>query len=42
LTREHNWADNHTFSATRIRRPTSVAEVRDIVAGSSRIRAIGA
>jgi len=42
LTREHNWADNHTFSASRIHRPASVAEVRDLVAGASRIRAIGA
>ncbi len=42
LTREHNWADNHTFSAARIHRPASVAEVRKIVTGAWRIRAIGA
>jgi xylitol oxidase len=41
-TAEHNWADNHTFAAARIHRPASVAAVRDIVAGASRIRAIGA
>ena len=41
MTREHNWADNYTFSAARIHRPTSVDEVRGIVAQSSRIRAIG-
>jgi len=42
LTREHNWADNHTFSAARVHRPASVAEVREIVARASRVRAIGA
>ena len=42
MTREHNWADNHTFAAARIHRPASVAAVRDIVAGASRICAIGA
>jgi xylitol oxidase len=41
MTREHNWADNYTFSATRIHRPASVDEVRSIVAQSPRIRAIG-
>jgi hypothetical protein len=42
LTREHNWADNYTFVAARIHRPASVTEVRKIVAGASRIRAVGA
>jgi xylitol oxidase len=42
LTHEHNWADNHTFSAACIHRPASVVEVRELVAGSSRIRAVGA
>jgi alditol oxidase len=42
MTREHNWADNYTFSAGRIHRPASVDEVRRLVAGSSHIRAIGA
>jgi alditol oxidase len=42
MTREHNWADNYTFSAAHIHRPVSVDEVRSIVARSSRIRAIGA
>ena len=42
MTREHNWADNYTFSAGRIHRPASVDEVRRLVAGSPRIRAIGA
>lgn len=39
---EHNWADNHTFAATRIHRPASVDEVRRLVAGTPRIRALGA
>lgn len=42
MTREHNWADNYTFSAGRIHRPTSIDEVRRLVAGSPRIRALGA
>jgi alditol oxidase len=42
MVREHNWADNYTFSAGRIHRPASLDEVRGLVAGSSRIRAIGA
>jgi alditol oxidase len=42
LTREHNWADNHTFTATRIHRPASVAELCHIVARAPRVRAIGA
>jgi xylitol oxidase len=42
MTREHNWADNYTFSAAAIHRPGSVDEVRRTVARSPRIRAIGA
>jgi len=42
MTREHNWADNYTFSAAHIHRPASVDEVRSIVTRSSHIRAIGA
>jgi alditol oxidase len=42
MTREHNWADNYTFSAVRIHRPASIDEVRRLVARSPRIRAIGA
>ena len=42
MTREHNWADNYTFSAARIHRPASVDEVRRLVARSPHIRAIGA
>jgi len=39
---EHNWAANHTFQATRIHSPRSIGEVRRIVAGASRVHAIGA
>ena len=42
MTREHNGADNRTFSATRIHRPASVAELCHIVARAPRVRAIGA
>jgi xylitol oxidase len=42
MTREHNWADNHTYSAGRIHRPASIDEVRRLVARSPRIRAVGA
>jgi alditol oxidase len=42
MTREHNWADNHTFSAGRIHRPASIDEVRRLVARSPRVHAIGA
>ena len=42
MAREHNWADNHTFAAQRIRQPTSLDEVRRLVAASPHIHAIGA
>jgi xylitol oxidase len=42
MPREHNWADNYTLKAKRIHRPTTVEEVRRLVAGAARIRAIGA
>jgi alditol oxidase len=41
MTREHNWADNYTFTASRVHRPASVDEVRNLVAKSTRVRAIG-
>jgi alditol oxidase len=41
MTREHNWADNYTFSAARVHRPASVHEVRRLVARSPRVRAVG-
>src|SRR4029077_21164791 len=42
MIREHNWADNYTFSSARIHHPASIDEVRRLVATSPRIRAIGA
>src|SRR5262245_40256380 len=42
MTREHNWADNHTFLASRLHRPASIEEVRRLVARASRIHAVGA
>lgn len=36
-----NWAGNVSFSATRLCRPTSLDEVRTLVAGSQRVRALG-
>ena len=42
MTREHNWADNYTFKAARIHRPASLDDVRQCVADTAKIRAIGA
>lgn len=42
MTREHNWADNHTFRAERLHRPRSIDEIRRIAAGAEHVRAIGA
>ena len=39
--RATNWAGNVTFSARRIHRPASLDELRRLVAGSDRIRALG-
>lgn len=36
-----NWAGNITFSARAVHRPAGVAELQEIVAGSSRVRALG-
>lgn len=36
-----NWAGNVTFGAAQVHRPTSVSQVQEIVAASSRIRALG-
>ena len=36
-----NWAGNITFGARRIHRPSSLAQLRELVAGSERIRALG-
>ncbi len=36
-----NWAGNVAFSARRVHRPGSVAELQELVAGSDRVRALG-
>ncbi|MEV8345014.1 D-arabinono-1,4-lactone oxidase [Streptomyces niveus] len=36
-----NWAGNIVFSAGRVHRPTTLEELRALVAGSSRVRALG-
>ncbi len=36
-----NWSGNITFAATRLHRPRTVEELQRIVAGSSRVRALG-
>jgi alditol oxidase len=36
-----NWAGNVTFGARHVHRPTSLEELRALVAGASRIRALG-
>lgn len=36
-----NWAGNITFGAARVHRPSSVDEVREVVAGAERVRVLG-
>jgi xylitol oxidase len=36
-----NWAGNVTYAAQRLSRPSSIAELQAVVAGSSRVRALG-
>ncbi len=36
-----NWAGNLTYRAARLHRPTSVAEVQELVARSPRVKALG-
>ena len=36
-----NWAGNVVYRAARLHRPTSVAELQEIVAGSRRVKALG-
>ncbi|MCT2584305.1 D-arabinono-1,4-lactone oxidase [Actinophytocola gossypii] len=38
---ERNWAGNLTYRASRIARPRTEAELRELVAGTPRIRALG-
>ncbi len=39
--REVNWAGSHTYTAERLHRPASLAELRAIVAGAPRVRVLG-
>jgi len=39
--RERNWAGNYTYRAERLHRPSTLDEVRRIVAGAPRIRVLG-
>ena len=41
MRQERNWAGNYTFEATRIHRVETIDEVRRLVRGADRIRAIG-
>jgi xylitol oxidase len=38
---ETNWAGNHTYRAARLHRPASLEQVRELVAGASRLRVLG-
>jgi xylitol oxidase len=38
---EFNWAGNHAYAATEILRPATVEQVREMVAGAPRIKALG-
>jgi alditol oxidase len=39
--REHNWAGNYTYRAERLHRPSTLEQVREIVASAPRIRVLG-
>jgi xylitol oxidase len=39
--RETNWSGNYAYRATVIHRPSTVAELQELAAGASRIRALG-
>jgi xylitol oxidase len=39
--REHNWAGNYTYRAERLHRPSTLEQVREIVANAPRIRVLG-
>src|SRR3954468_8031140 len=36
-----NWAGNHTYTAERLHRPSTLDEVREVVAAAPRIRVLG-
>jgi alditol oxidase len=37
-----NWANNHVFEAVRVRSPTSIEELQEVVAKASQLHAVGA
>jgi xylitol oxidase len=41
VVRETNWAGNYTYRATRLHRPSTLDQVREVVAGAPRLRVIG-
>jgi xylitol oxidase len=41
MTRLTNWAGNITFDARRLHRPATLDELRDVVAGTDRLRVLG-
>lgn len=41
VTSEKNWAGNYTYRATRVHQPTSVDELREVVAGAPKLHALG-
>jgi xylitol oxidase len=40
-TDEYNWAGNLRYAAAEVREPATVAELQDLVAGASKLRALG-
>lgn len=40
-TEEYNWAGNLRYAAAEVREPATVPELQDLVAGASRLRALG-
>lgn len=41
VTNERNWAGNYTYRSTRLHQPTSVDELRQVVASAPKIHALG-
>ena len=39
--KETNWAGNHTYQAAALHRPTTLDQVRELVAGAGRMRVLG-
>lgn len=39
--RLHNWADNYTYSTTRLHRPETVEQLQELVRGASKIKVLG-